>query len=513
MNRFINILVAFFLLQLTLNACKPAPYERAEYKRPNIVWIFVEDMNDWMGCYGDSTVPTPNIDQLAQEGIRFNRAYMPAGVCSATRSAIALGAMQTTLGVHNHRSSRQRIPSEKIELPKGVKTVYQLLREGGYHVINKGSKNDFNFLWPTQNENELKKAKGPYGTGAYYMDDTTTLLYDVNSPGWGFSRDLLKGRPEGKPLFIQIQLVGGKGNGKYKGAELDTTRNIVKVGKHPVYTDINKVAVMPYYPDIPEVRKEIAHHYDNIRLTDDQVGNIIADLKAEGLYDNTVIFFWTDHGMKLPRHKQWLYEGGIRVPFVMAGPSVPHGVERNDLISGIDISSTTLMLSGIEIPDWMEGKNLLDASSERDFVISARDRCDYTIERVRAVTSNRFKYIRNFLTDRPFMQAQYRDNHKYMVDMKAYYDSGNMDEAQSAMWSAARVPEELYDLENDPHEINNLAGDPTYKIELARHQKILDNWIKETDDKGQYPESVDALKGVLTQWSKVAVNPEYDKAR
>jgi len=115
-------------------------------KRPNIVWVFTEDMNAWMGCYGDSTVPTPHIDQLAKNGIRFDRAYMPAGVCSATRSAIAFGAMQTSLGVHNHRSSRQRVPEDVNRLPKGTKTVYQLLRQEGYYVVNQGPKNDFNFM-------------------------------------------------------------------------------------------------------------------------------------------------------------------------------------------------------------------------------------------------------------------------------------------------------------------------------------------------------------------------------
>jgi arylsulfatase A-like enzyme len=183
------------------------------------------------------------------------------------------------------------------------------------------------------------------------------------------------------------------------------------------------------------------------------------------------------------------------------------------LVSGIDITATTLALANIDIPQWMEGKNLLDESNQREFVIGARDRCDYTIERVRAVTTKRFKYIRNFLTDRPFMQPQYRDGAKFMKDMKAYYENGKMDDIQAFMWSEERVPEEFYDLENDPHEINNLANDPAFENELNRHRIILTTWIKETDDKGQYPESVEALKGVLTQWPDEAVNPEYEKAR
>jgi N-sulfoglucosamine sulfohydrolase len=509
MQNYFQKLTLGVVLMLVLCASCDGTKEVTE-NRPNIVWIFVEDMNDWMGCYGDNMVPTPNIDKLAQEGIRFERAYMPAGVCSATRSAIALGAMQTSLGVHNHRSSRQRTPDEKIKLPDHIKTVYQLMRDNGYHVINNGPKNDFNFLWPTQNEKELKKREGRYGSGAYFTENKEDLLYDVNKPGYGFSMDLLKDRQDGKPVFLQIQLVGGKGNGKYEGA---VSQKDIKVGRHAVYTDPEQVQVMPYYPDIPEIRNEIAHHYDNIRLTDDQVGQIILKLKQEGLYDNTVFFFWTDHGMKLPRHKQWLYEGGVKVPFVMAGPGVESGKVRSDLVSGIDITATTLTLGGIDVPQWMEGKNLLDEKDQREYVISARDRCDYTIERVRAVTTKRFKYIRNFLTDRPFMQPQYRDGAKFMKDMKAYYEEGKMNEVQAFIWSEERAAEELYDLENDPHEINNLAKDPAFEKDLIRHQKLLEKWIADTDDKGQYPESVNALKGVLTQWSKVAVNPEYEKAR
>lgn len=480
---------------------------------PNIVWIFVEDMNDWMGCYGDNTVPTPNIDRLAKNGIRFNRTYMTAGVCSASRSAIALGTMQTTLGVHNHRSSRQRTPEEIFQLPEHTKTVYQLLRNNGYYVINAGPKNDFNFLWPTQSQMELDKIKGAYGTGAYFTENKNELLYDVNSKAWGFVPEIWKNRPADKPVFIQFQLKGGKNSGHYVNAKMHTEKEPVKSGNHNIYTDLNKVEVMPYYPDLPIVRQEIAHHYDCIRQTDDEVGEIIAALKKEGLYENTIFFFWTDHGMKLPRHKQWLYEGGIRVPFIITGSGINKGKVRNDLISGIDITATTLALSGIEIPQRMEGKNLLAKEFNREYVVSARDRCDYTIERVRAITTKRFKYIRNFLTDRPFMQPQYRDEMAFVKEMRGYYEEGKMNSIQELIWAETRVPEELYDLENDPHEINNLVDDPRYKDELEKHRKILDAWIKETDDKGQYPEAEAALKGTLQQWSAEAVNPEYDKVK
>lgn len=480
--------------------------------RPNIVWIFTEDMNAWMNCYGDLSVPTPNIDRLASGGVRFDRAYMPAGVCSATRSAIAFGCMQTSLGIHNHRSSRQRVVGEAFRVPQPFKTVYQQLRESGYYVVNDGNKNDFNFNWPIlrgakSTEVQLKRFKSGYGTGAYLTDDPDELIYDVNTETWASFKPVWNDRPKDKPLFIQFQLKGGKNSGNY------TDVNPLPKNSPKTHFDQSKVKVMPYYPDLPEIRREIAHHYDCIRQTDEEVGRIVDLLKSEGLYENTVIFFWTDHGMKLYRHKQWLYEGGIRVPFIMGGPGINKGVIRKDLVSGIDITATTLALAQVSVPDWMEGQDLLAEDYRRDFVISARDRCDFTIERVRAVTTKRYKYLRNFLTDRPFMQPQYRDQMASVVAARAFFEIGKMNAAQSFPWSPKRVPEELYDLENDPHEINNLANDPAFAKQLKEHRQILQEWIFKTDDKGRYPETITSLRGVLKQWGDRAVNPEYDKAR
>ena len=452
--------------------------------RPNIVWIIAEDMNAWMGCYGDPTVPTPAIDRLAYEGQRYERAYMTAGVCSAARSALATGAMQTTLGIHNHRSSRRRVPEEVIHLPDGVRTIYQLMREAGYFVTTEGmNKNDFNFLWKAAD------------------------LYDIEGSTGGRNRPprrhLWRQRPEDKPFFAQVQLVGGKGNGKGNGKF---------TGGAP--TDPAKVSVMPYYPDIPEIRREIAHHYDTIRQTDQQVAEVLAALREDGLLENTHVFFWTDHGMILYRHKQWVYDAGIRVPLIIRGPGIAAGSVRRDLVSGIDITATTLALAGQPLPDWFEGRDLLAPDHQpRGFVVAARDRCDYTIDRVRSVTTERFHYLRNFLTDRPFMQPQYRDGEPFMEAARKLHQQGKLDPVQEFVWSETRVPEEFYDLENDPHETRNLIDDPAYVGEVARHRRILADWIAATGDKGQQPESLDSLRGVFKQWRNKAVNPEFDPLR
>ena len=479
-----RLLVLLLIALLVVPALQANAQPRITPQRPNIVWIFVEDMNGWYGCYGDDTVPTPHLDALAERGVRFTRAYMPAGVCSATRSAIATGAMQTTLGVHNHRSSRQRVPEEVIHLPDGVKTVYQLMREAGYYVTSNAGKNDFNFMWD----------KGD--------------LYDRVVPGMNLrGRQHWEDRPEDKPFFAQIQLRGGKHAFHLKD----------KAGVDP-----DSVSVPPYYADHPAIRAEIAKHYDTIRITDNEVGNIIAALKEDNLLDNTIVFFWTDHGMQLHRHKQWLYEGGIRVPLIVAAPErykrnrIVPGSVRDDLVSGIDITATTLALAGVGIVrpvPWLEGRDLFDDDFEpREFVISARDRCDYTIDRVRAVTTKKYKYLRNFKIDRTLMQPQYRDGRPYIEAERDLFKEGKLNAMQAFKW-LPRKPEELYDLENDPHEINNLADDPLYAEVLAKHRAILNKWIEETDDQGQYPEPIDSLRGVLKRWSKQAVNPEFEKAR
>ena len=483
---------AFLVLLFFASACPAAVATAEGANRPNVVWIFVEDMNGWYGCYGDDTVPTPNIDALAKRGVRFDRAYMPAGVCSATRSAIATGAMQTSLGIHNHRSSRRRVPGEVIHLPDGVKTVYQLMREAGYYVYSSKGKNDFNFEFDLAD------------------------LYDDLAGNMGFSGPQWRNRPKGKPFFAQIQLRGGKNSGLYDGAQLakNAGANGQQRREAGPFTDPAKTQVAPYYPDVPVMRREYAHHYDTIRQTDDEVGEIISALKSDGLLDNTVVFFWTDHGFRAYRHKQWLYEGGIHVPLIVAGPGIDKDSSRDDLVSGIDITVSTMAAAHANPGEWMEGRDLFaDDHVEREFVISARDRCDYTIERVRAATTKRYKYLRNFLTDRPFMQPQYRDGRDYIEIPRQLYAEGKLNSVQAFWWSPTRVPEELYDLQNDPHETHNLADSAAHAEVLARHRSLLENWIKETDDKGQYPESIEALRGVLTRWDKEAVNPEYDKAR
>ena len=454
--------------------------------RPNILWIYLEDVSGWFSCYGDQVIETPNIDKLAESGVRFDRFYTPAGVCSATRSAIITGAMQTSLGVHNHRSGRAVFRGKNlgpvfddIRLPKGVKTLPEMFRAAGYWTFNEGGKDDYNFKHDTKQMYDFLPRKRGWGPASLVAGDC-----------W-------KGRKKGQPFFGQVQLGGGK-LGRRASATIDRAT----------------VPVPPYYPDIPEVREEIAHHYNCLLKTDEQVGEIIAALKRDGLYENTLIFCFSDHGYKLHRHKQFLYEGGIQMPLMVAGPGIPSGKVRRDLISGIDIAPASLAAAGIKIPGHMEGSNFLAKDYiEREFVVAARDRCDYTIERIRALVTPRFKYLRNYLTDRPFMQPSYKDPWPVSKRFREMMANGEMNEAQLVFFGPKKEPEELYDLANDPHEIYNLAKDPKFKQILEEHRLLLDGWIKEHGDKGLETESDPGLLAVLKRWGDKCINPEYDRVR
>ncbi|MFC1639357.1 sulfatase [Gemmatimonadota bacterium] len=462
------------------------PTNRPAQDRPNILWIAVEDISPFLGCYGYDN-PTPNLDRLAEGGVRLENAFMPAPVCSPCRSAMITGAMATTFGTHNHHSSRTEETS--IRLPDHVKTLPELFREAGYFTFNQG-KDDYNFWY----DREALYA-GPYTTHPLYGKSGGR---DV---GW---RD----RQPGQPFFGQIQLSGGK--------EIYAAEFISRV-RHPV--DRAAFDLPPYYPDVAEVREDWAQHFDCIQLTDNRVGEIIDQLREDGLLDNTIVIFFSDHGMRLWRHKQFCNDSGLHVPVILSWAGDPErlggaGIVRDDFVSGLDISATSLALAGIAIPEYVEGRDLFaEGFRSRDHVVSARDRCDYTIDRIRSIRTARFRYIRNFFPDRPYMQPNYRDEWEITQLMRRLHSEGKLDPVQDRFWSKERASEELYDLEHDPFEIRNLAFDADYRGVLVQHRRLLTQWIDTTDDRGRYPEDSANLKYMLDVWRERGVepvNPEYD---
>ncbi len=439
----------------SLAAAAPAPsLVRVPYgRRPNIVWIMAEDMCPDMGCYGTPQVQTPNLDRMAAEGIRYTNAFVTCPVCSPSRSAMITGMYQTSIGAHNHRSHRD----DGYTLPNRVRLITDYLRKAGYYNANNG-KTDFNF----------KTDGNPF-----------------DGKDW-------KQRKEAQPFFAQITLPV-------------THRNFSRDKKNPI--DPAKVEIPPYYPDHPLTRRDWADYLESIQLMDGQVGELLARIEAEGIADNTVVFFIGDNGRCHVRGKQWLYEGGIHVPLIIRWPGmIKGGRVCEDMVSTIDVSATVLKLAGIEPPSHMEGQVLLGPDAvKREYIIAARDRCDETVDRIRCVRTRQYKYIRNFMPERPYTQFNAYKTRQYPVValMEVLHKQGKLTEAQ-ARWMAPRRPaEELYDLVNDPHEIHNLADNPKHRMKLIELRAILDHWIFETGDQGQTPEPASVLEPLYVEREQI----------
>ena len=452
-------------------------------QRPNILWIYVEDISPDLGCYGESLVSTPQLDRLASNGVLFDNVIMPAPVCSPCRSAMITGLMHTTTGLHNHHSSRTE--ESAIFLPDTVKTIPELFKEAGYFTFNSG-KDDYNFWYDRK-----QLYDGPYVQHPLY--GKSGLKIDWNAR-----------KNKSQPFFGQIQLKGGKHIFNKKFSE-----------KVRLPIDRSKVHLPPYYPDDSVLIEEWARYLESLQITDDEVGDIIQALERDGLLENTLVFFFADHGMRFLRHKQFLYEGGIRVPLIAYWKGNTELIKsadvQNGLMSGFDIGATSLAVAGIDLPGYFEGKNLFEKDYKpKEFVISARDRCDFTIDRIRSVRTERFKYVKNFMTDRSAMQPNYRDEWELTKVVRKLFKQDKLNEIQGKYFENKRNEEELYSLENDPHEINNLVTDPDYAEILAEHRDILHNWISETNDQGQYPEKEEGLYLMLGIWGEQAINPEYD---
>ena len=498
---FVALLSMFFLVAGVLSSGSAA-------EKPNILWIFSEDLSPYMGCYGDpiNSGHTPSIDQLAAEGVIFKRAYMPAPVCSPCRSAIITGVMQTTTGTHQHRSGRWAegvVPEDvQIQLPAGIRTIPELMRDAGYFTFNSG-KDDYNFHYD-------RRKLYSVGTKEDYLPGMNGWQGNSARHSGSFTKDTWNAREDkDQPWFGQITIWGGKAKAKHvrEGEKLDP----------------DEVPLPPYFPDTEAHRKAWTEHYNAARGADAQVEKILAQLEKDGEMEKTIVFFFSDHGNNQSlRHKQFCYEGGVHVPLMIKGdhPALKAGTVRNEIITGLDIPATTLAFAGVKRPDYLDGQNLFgDDYKPLDYVISARDRCDYTIDRIRTVRSAKLRYIRNFFEERPLLQAQYRDNQPTVVDLHRLHESGELTEYQEEHWFGLRPKEELYDIEADPHQINNLAGDPAFAEALQEHRKVLDNWMKETDDKGQYSEDPAQLKATFDLWVQrpifrdAKVNPEYDQFR
>ncbi len=462
----------------------------ATRSRPNIVWIIVEDMSAHFACYGETAVQTPHVDRLAARGLRFTNTVITAPVCSAARSALVTGMYQTAIGAHQHRSGRGTL---KIQLPAGVVPVPQRFQNAGYLSLNV-TEQDF-----IRSDAEVKENPRVRVAKTDYNFEWDASMYDTVH--WAARRS-------GQPFFCQIQLHGGKMRGSGEG---DKWPARVKKDLGSV-TALDAFELPPYLPDDPVIRRDWARYLDTVRYTDMQVGRIVARLRDAGELENTTLFFITDHGISHVRNKQFCYEGGIHIPLIIHGPGIEAGSVRRDCVEHIDLAATSLALAGIDIPEVMQARDILARDYQaRKYVFAARDRCDETVERIRAVRSHQYKYIRNFYPQRPYLQPnRYKDNKPIIKVMRRLHAAGKLNRDQALIMAETRPREELYDMKADPFELHNLAADPRYQAALREMRQTLDAWVIAADDKGRAPESAVMYDSDMAAYLKGQKNPEQN---
>ena len=429
-------------------------------ERPNILWLSAEDIGPHIACFGDPHAITPNLDGLAKRGVRYARTFTTAGVCAPCRSGIITGMYQTTLGTHHMRCSAN--------LPEHIRPFPAYLREAGYYTSN-NSKQDYQFKTPADVWNES-------GRKAH----------------WRNRKD------KDQPFFAVFNFTGCHESGIASAGKYKTVTKDLKSSQRQ---DAAKLTTFPpYYPETPAAREDWKRNYELITAMDAWAGNLIGQLKADGLYENTIIFFWSDHGVGLPRGKRWLYDSGTHIPLIVripekyrVGDQGKPGQQTKELVSSIDFGPTVLNLAGIDVPQHVQGRAFLgeNLSTPRDFVFGARDRMDERYDIIRMVRDERFKYIRNYEPLKTFYQYMNTpEKGATMRDLRRLHDAGKLARIPNLFFAPNKPVEELYDCDNDPHELNNLAADPKYAARLKRLRSAHLDWVKRTKDLGLIAEPI-----------------------
>jgi uncharacterized sulfatase len=427
--------------------------------RPNIVWISAEDISPHLGCYGDPHAITPNLDRLAEAGIRYTRAFTTAGVCAPCRSGIITGMYQTTLGTHHMRC--------RAKLPDYIKPIPMYLREAGYYTTN-NSKEDYQFATPPA-----------------CWDDSSTRAH------W-------RGRQPNQPFFAVFNFNGCHESG------LANEHKYRTVTKHLLPDQRQNAAELttlpPYYPDTPVTREDWKRNYELITAMDAWAGTLIQQLKDDGLYEDTIIMFWSDHGVGLPRAKRWLYDSGTHIPLIVRIPAKLRGSQYHkpgsvsgDLISSIDFGPTVLKLAGVGVPDYCQGRWFLgdEVPVPRQYVFGARDRMDERYDIIRMVRDTRFKYLRNYEPLKPYFQwMETPEKGATMRELRHAEAVGELPAVAQQYFARNKPAEELYDTESDPHELNNLAEDPQFADVLKRMRAAHLSWVQRTRDLGLIAEPI-----------------------
>jgi len=466
-NNFLKLLL-FITFIYSLNS-----YSKTSDEKLNVIWISCEDMGPVLSSYGVKEISTPNIDKLAEEGIKYTNAYSTVGVCAPSRFSIITGMYPARLGAHNMRTgnfytykdpdkltykqnkgvidkSGINVPEYEVVTPTNIKAFTEYLRNENYYCIN-NNKCDYQFNSPFTAWDEVS------GNISY------------------------KDRPKNTPFFYVKNL-------------MVTHESRIWLRKNePITVNKDILKIPAYYPDIPEVRNDIAIKYSNIQEMDRQVGEIISDLEKNDLLDKTIIFFWSDHGGNLLRQKRAVGNSGLKVPLIIRFPDgYRSGEVDNRIVSLMDLGPTTMSLLGIKPPSFLDGKAFLGKykTKPRNYAFGSADRFDESTDMQRSVIDGRFVYIKNFMPELPLI---YRNKYREQVSMNKKIIQMDRDDEligdSKYIFMKSKQDEELYDLKFDPYEVDNIVNNPDYIDKLIELRNALNTWQYEIDDKGFTNES------------------------
>jgi N-sulfoglucosamine sulfohydrolase len=463
MDKRFKHIILLLILMISVNQVKS--------EQLNIIWLMAEDMSLDLECYGMKGLQTPNLNKLAEQGVMYTNCFVTNPICSPSRSAMMTGTHQLKINAHNHRSNRN------IPLHQDYKPFTYWLRDAGYTcilghhgVFDKGMKIDVNFK---------SKAFGEWD----------------GIKNFGLFDKKLEFNAEDQPFFAQIQL-----KITHRG---DWWSEIREKSTDPVNPD--SIELPPYYADHPVIRLDWAKYLDQVEYMDSEVGMIIQELKDKGLDKNTIIIFIGDNGRCNIRGKGYLHDPGLRIPFIVF---YPDGRMKSkvveDVVAATDITATILDLAGIEIPDYMTGQSLLKQKNERSEVFSTRDYWDEIPEQIRSISTNKWKYIRNDKPEQPFDAHQaYLEFYRPAVHvMRSLKKQGKLNKQQAFFFESNKPVEELYDLEADPFETNNLANSKKHEEVLQQMQNKLKTYEKNMAPVSDHIEVIPVISVDVYNWIK-----------
>ena len=449
MNKFNLILFLIF----TIFGCE----NNFEDKPLNILWLVAEDLSpDYLSSYGDLTAPTPNLDKLASEGVIYDYAFSTSGVCAPSRATLATGVYANSFGAQNMRTMwaeanarRGGIIDYEAVPPPEVRMLGDIMRENGYYCTN-NSKTDYQFeksvmAWDESSNDAHWKNRSSYATPFF-------------------------------SIFNFNQTHEGNFFSNWDDDEFLISDNI-------------DISIPPYLPQNSIGKRELRKVYSRLVNLDNWIGEKIKELEDEGLLEKTIVVFYSDHGGPLPRQKRLLYDSGLKVPLIIRYPNKERSGERDDrLVSFVDFPPTVLSMAGVNPPSFMQGQAFegkFKSSSDREFIHGHADRFDESVDMIRAVRTKKFKYLKNFHPEKPYyLPLAFRERLPSMQELLRMRDAGELDKNQALWFRKSKSEEELFDTENDPHELNNIASDPKYNEILVSMREECANCMDKIDDKG-----------------------------